>query len=152
MMLRRLVDMVLLINLVGMSGCATKTLSAGSFVSNAPTTLHATLEADALLQMTKIFPPAKTRLTLQSTTDPFGVMLINDLRAKGYALQENASAASARHAPDALPFRYIVDQTQDSSLFRTTLQIGEQTLSRAYVLKNGVLSPAGAWSRQEQVR
>ena len=152
MKLRQFAGIAPLLVLLGMSGCATKTPSSGSFVSNAHANVYTTLEADALLQMIKVFPPAKTRLALQSTTDPFGVTLINDLRAKGYALQENTASTSASRTPDALPFRYIVDQTQDSSLYRTTLQIGEQTLSRAYVLKNGALSPAGAWSRKEQVR
>ena len=87
MKLHHLTSMVLLMILAGMSGCASKTPPSGSLVTNAPANFHGTLEADALLQITKVFPPAKTRLALQqSATDPFGVLLINDLRTKGYAL------------------------------------------------------------------
>lgn len=152
MMLRRLASIALMI-LAGMSGCATKTPSSGNLVTNAPTNFLATLATDAALQITHIFPPAKTRLALQQpANDPFGTILINDLRAKGYALQENAASVPLPSATNTLQLHYLVDQTQENGLYRTTLQIGEQTLSRAYVLNNGALSPAGAWSRKEQAR
>ena len=113
---------------------------------------------DAVKQLVAVYPPASTRFDLQhATPDAFGSSLVESLRAKGYALLEfkpAAPASAASAATDATatagkPLRYILDQAE-SNLYRVTLLVGNQSLTRAYsAAQNGTLYPAGAWVRKE---
>ena len=107
-----------------------------------------------------VYPPANTRFDLQQPTpDQFGTWLLQSLRAKGYALQEGAAAPVAQgrtaggdggmaaSAPAVLPLRYVFDRAAD--LYRITLLVGDQSLTRAYLAQNGAVHPAGAWVRKE---
>ncbi len=72
------------------------------------------------------------------------------LRDKGYALLEydpasakaQASAASSpatTAAPGGLPLRYVLDQAGDSNLYRLTLMVGNQSITRPYLVQDGTL-------------
>jgi hypothetical protein len=50
-------------------------------------------------------------------------------------------------AVPVLRLRYVLDRAAD--LVRVTLEIGEQSMSRAYLAQNDALHPAGAWVRKE---
>ena len=149
---------------LGLAGCTTTPTSAyGNFTQSAPAAVHKTVADDAVKQLAALYPPASTRLDLQQATpDAFGSRLVESLRAKGYALLEfkpgSQTAASLntvtgtateRAAGAGKPLRYILDQL-DANLYRLTLQVGDQSLSRAYALaQSGTLHPAGAWVRKE---
>ncbi len=45
--------------------------------------------------------------------------------------------------------RYVVDQASGSNLYRVTLLVGAQTLTRAYLTQDDRVNPAGAWARKE---
>jgi hypothetical protein len=151
---------LLLTGLVSLFGCATPERSAyGNFTQSAPTAMHNTVANDAVKQLVVLYPPATTRLDLQQATpDAFGSLLVESLRAKGYALLEfkpgSTTAASQdtgtdRAAGAGKPLRYILDQL-DANLYRVTLLVGNQSLTRAYLAAHsGTLHPAGAWVRKE---
>ena len=157
-----------LAGLVGLVGCATPERSAyGNFTQSAPTAMEQTLADDAVKQLAALYPPATTRLDLQQATpDAFGSRLVESLRARGYALLEfkpgaktaalpstSTSTATAtatdRGAGAGKPLRYIVDQL-DANLYRLTVRVGEQSITRAYLAaQGGTWRPAGAWVRKE---
>ncbi|EOM7671335.1 conjugal transfer protein TrbH [Escherichia coli] len=147
-----------------LAGCATS--KYGSFIHDAPTAYNQTIATDAVKQLVKLYPPAQTRLELQQATpDPFGIALVADLRAQGYAVMEykpdsNAAAAPAAASSAAAkpatpqvqggyPLRYVLDQFSDSNLYRLTVMVGSQSLTRAYLAQNNTVLPAGAWVRKE---
>jgi hypothetical protein len=136
---------------VGLAGCATTAPSTyGNFTQSAPAAFNQTMVDDAAKQLVAVYPPASTRFDLQhATPDAFGSSLVESLRAKGYALLEFKSAATDATATAGKPLRYILDQAE-SNLYRVTLLVGNQSLTRAYsAAQNGTLYPAGAWVRKE---
>ena len=159
-----------LVGLGGLGGCATPELSAyGNFTQSAPAAFHQAMAIDAVKQLVAVYPPAHTRLDLQQATpDAFGSRLVESLRVKGYALLEfkpgsktaalpataTATATAMATATDRAagagkPLRYILDQL-DANLYRVTLRVGDQSLTRAYLAaQSGTLRPAGAWVRKE---
>ncbi len=153
-----------LIGLVSLFGCATPQPSGyGNFTQSVPAAMNQSLADDAVKQLAALYPPAATRLDLQQATpDAFGSLLVGSLRAKGYALLEfkpgsetaaspvtATATATDRAAGAGKPLRYILDQL-DAKLYRLTLLVGNQSLSRAYLAaQNGTVHPAGAWVRKE---
>lgn len=132
------------------AGCATHP-PYGHFAAS-PAAVDEFIAADAVKQLTAIYPPAKTRLTLaQPTPDPFGRALVRGLRQQGYALRELAphGAKPSRSAESGLTLAYVLDDTGSLSLYRLTLHIGSQALSRAYRLESGTGVPASDWTRRE---
>ena len=104
---------------------------------------------DAVQQLTALFPPAKTRLDLRPAgQDSFGILLAKDLRDQGYALQE--ATDNQPQASSGYPVRYVLDHPGE--LYRISLFIGTDSLSRAYVLENGAFIPAGLWVHKEYGR
>ena len=136
-----------------LAGCATEKPGNGNFIQAEPTAYSAKLVSDSVQQLVKVFPPAKTRFDLaQPTPDAFGTMLVASLRGKGYALREfdAAPAAKAKESEPLITFRYTVDQLGEFNLYRVTLLVGDQSLTRAYQARNGALLPAGSWMHKEQ--
>lgn len=152
---------------VSLTGCVTTAPAAapsayGNFTQNLPAAFDRTMADDAVKQLVAVYPPASTRFDLQHTApDAFGSALVELLRSKGYAILEiqpleQASAASApadtastASATTGKPLRYILDQA-DSNLYRLTLLVDKQSLTRAYLAaQNGTLYPAGVWARKE---
>jgi hypothetical protein len=170
----RLAGLAGLVGLGSLAGCATPELPAyGNFTHSAPAAMEQTLADDAVKQLAALYPPASTRLDLQQATpDAFGSRLVESLRARGYALLEfkpgtktaavpttttttttataTATATTTAAAAGAgKPLRYILDQF-DANLYRLTVRVGDQSLTRAYApAQSGTLRPAGAWVRKE---
>lgn len=155
--------------LICLAGCATTgtgtgTHSAyGNFIASAPVAHEKQLADDAARQLLLLYPPASTRLDLrQASADGFGKQLVELLRGKGYALQEvqlpaappltastPAPAPNASDAAASVAFNYVLDAIASPKLYRVTLVLGGQTISRAYVPQSEALHPAGAWVRKE---
>lgn len=119
------------------------------------------LASESLEQLKTVYPAASTRLNVRQTTpDAYGVSLIAGLRNNGYAVSEYAGAAPARgterpeqmtrdqRADAGVELKYIVDHP-DPDLYRVTLFVGTQSISRAYTTDRGKLRPAGGWVRRE---
>ena len=118
------------------------------------------LAGDAVKQLAVLWPPARTRLALQQPTpDAFGAALVKVLRESGYALTEFAPEATKVKSSEApapttsagqpLPLRYVLDQAGTPNLYRLTLTVGSQSITRPYLERNGTLVPAGYWVRRE---
>ncbi|CAI10544.1 TrbH protein of DNA transfer system (plasmid) [Aromatoleum aromaticum EbN1] len=150
-----------------LGGCAT-TVPYGNFVQPPVTVDQQKLAGDAAKQLAALWPPAKTRFELQQPTpDEFGAALVSNLRAAGYAVVEYAperTSSAGRAAPEqtagepvavapptmaALPLRYVLDHDAGSGLYRLTLLIGSQSITRPYLEQNRTLIPAGYWARKE---
>jgi len=128
---------------LALGGCAT-TGQYGNFVP--PTAAdQQQLAREAVQQLAALYPPAKTRLALQQATpDAFGQALVLTLRERGYALLEFSQTSTP--ASESLPLRYVLDQAGD--LYRLTLLIGNQSITRPYLVQDGSFAPAGYWVRR----
>jgi hypothetical protein len=158
--------------LVLLTGCAgtspTDSATHGNFIEDAPVAYNRKIAFDAVKQLIAVYPPARTRFDLQHPTpDTFGTSLVGSLRAKGYAVleyqQTTGKAAKAKGAgtetPEPrsvnalatapLPLGYVLDRANDATLYRVTLLVGRQSLTRAYLVQNGSVFPAGSWVRKE---
>ncbi|CAD7741927.1 hypothetical protein LMG31886_45350 (plasmid) [Xanthomonas hydrangeae] len=167
--MRKMLSAILLT--VALAGCAS-TAQYGSFVDNAPVAFNQTMATDTVKQLVKLYPPARSRIELkQATPDAFGLALVNDLRAQGYAVVEvkpagantsepaastsvvAAAGKSATQPPTSplsgYPLRYVLDQFPDSNMYRVIVMVGSQSLTRAYVAQNNTVLPASAWVRKE---
>lgn len=165
MTMKRLVLVALVALALG--GCAT-TAPYGNFVQPPVTVDQQQLAGDAAKQLAALWPPAKTRFELQQPTpDEFGAALVGNLRAAGYAVLEYAPPKAAGTRPAtadqqagepvavampttaALPLRYVLDHDAGTGLYRLTLLIGSQSITRPYLEQNRTLIPAGYWVRKE---
>lgn len=163
-MMRRLM-LVCWIGLV-LAGC----VHAGSYgyaiTGNIPPSMSERLAQDTVAKMEAVYPPALTRLTLMHpATDPFGAALTDALRRKGYGVRETrgdtVAMPSTRDEQQArmehptvshdegVPFRYVVDGPFERRLYRVTVFVGDQSLSRAYRMDEQAMAHAGAWVRKE---
>ena len=132
-----------------LAGCAAKTEQIENYVHTVSTADQELIAHDAVKKLVEIYPPSKTRLDLQQPQDPFGLFLVRDLRLEGYAIKElipedKPDTASA----EGLLLKYVLDQA-DTSLFRLTLTVGSQSVSRPYQEENGLIKPAGSWIHRE---
>jgi len=152
--MRKITFIVLL--LVGLSGCATTQSRYGNFLPPTSAAYNKTMAEDALKQLLILYPPASTRFDLQQTTpDTFGITLVESMRAKGYALMEIKPElpaqrnSEAQNPPTGLSLRYVLDQVNSLNLYRVTLLVGNQSMTRAYLVQDITVHPAGLWSRKE---
>lgn len=132
-----------------LTGCATPA-PYGNFAGN-PATVDQAIARDAVRQLVALYPPAKTRLALQQPIpDPFGAALVAGLRQQGYALLEFHPQAhkATPNAEPARAFRYVLDAAGRANLYRLTLWVGMQSLSRAYQIQDDTGVPAGYWVRK----
>jgi hypothetical protein len=153
--------------LVCLAACGTTSTSTGSvygnFIASVPATHEKHMADDAARQLQLLYSPARTRLDLrQAPADGFGKQLVEQLRNQGYALQDvppspaapsqSGTPAPAAGTPDAVegvPFNYVLDAIASPKLYRVTLVLGSQTITRAYVPQSEAVHPAGAWVRKE---
>ena len=152
--MRKITFIVLL--LVGLSGCATTQSKYGNFLPPTSAAYNKTMAEDALKQLLILYPPASTRFDLQQTTpDTFGITLVELMRANGYALMEIKPElpaqrnSEAQNPPTGLSLRYVLDQVNSLNLYRVTLLVGNQSMTRAYLVQDSTVHPAGLWSRKE---
>ena len=159
MMMRNLALIALLA--VAMTGCVSTTAphEYGNFVApSAPANVNEMIAADTTKQLMILYPPASTRFDLgQPTTDAYGAKLAQSLRLSGYAVSDFVPAAAPNSANGSgtvstspgVKLRYVIDAPEGLNLYRVTVMVGNQSLSRAYIAENQTVSPAGAWARKE---
>ncbi len=137
-----------------LAGCTTTSpLHYGNYLNPSAVAYNREIAEDSVKKLVAIYPPATTRIDIkQATADDFGGKLVELLRVKGYAILEYNPATEAQSKNSAnspINLKYIVDQVPSMSIYRATLLINEQPLSRVYTAHNGVLQPAGSWARKE---
>ena len=144
--------LALLILLVGLAGCTASPPLQGNFNANTTAANDLKMASDAINQLVALYPPASTTLSLQhATPDVFGTSLVELARQKGYAVLElkPEQGKPTAIAKQGLPFGYTLDSSRDSNIHWITLQIGNQILTRAYVMEAGTTHAAGSWARKE---
>lgn len=144
--------MLILLTMVGLEGCATS--EYGNFTAQTPHTpqaLNATLLTDTVKQLEALYPPARTQLNIGQaieSTDSFGAGLISTLRNHGYAVHDYREQPLSKKG---IRLQYLLDvpATAEQTLYRVKIRVGDNTLTRAYVMQNDTVIPAGAWTRRE---
>jgi hypothetical protein len=139
--------------LAALTGCATspKPAGQGGFATASPA-FEKKMADDAVKKLVTLYPPAVTCFKLQhGAVDPFGTSLVASLRTQGYALQERKSASkdAANGKDSSRALSYVFDQPAGTDLYRITLTIDAQSLSRVYLAEDGNVAPAGYWVRKE---
>lgn len=136
--MKKLLPLVLMVLL---SSCAS--LKYGDFTTMPPSK-ESQLAEDAANRLARVYVPAQTTFKLsQRANDRFGIKLLENLRKKGYGIAENVSPKKSAN------FFYVLDETERNHLYRVSLFVGKQSLSRAYVYESGALMPIGIWSHKE---
>ncbi|MFH0781518.1 MAG: conjugal transfer protein TrbH [Pseudomonadota bacterium] len=131
---------VLMVIVLLIAGCAVKTEQNFNFAPKLTQMEQQQIVSDTVKKLAELYLPAKTRLSFQTNEDTFGISLVHDLREQGYAIDETQDTPDD---PSGLQLRYILDQADD--LYRVTVMIGNDSLSRPYSEENGVLTAAGCW-------
>ncbi|WP_133140667.1 conjugal transfer protein TrbH [Legionella genomosp. 1] len=102
------------------------------------------LAADAATQLTRVYPPAQNTFCIgQRVTDGFGNTLVQGLRKKGYGVNENQCPKQKAN------FFYVLDELEPQNLYRVSLYVGIQTLSRLYAKNHEKILPVSAWTHKE---
>ncbi len=141
--------MLILLAMVGLEGCVTA--DYGNLTAQTPQALNTTLLTDTVKQLEVLYPPASTQLNLGQVienNDPFGAGLISTLRNHGYAVKDYSEQPLSNKG---IRLQYLLDvpTTTDQALYRVKIRVGDNTLTRAYVMQNDTVIPAGAWTRRE---
>jgi len=138
---------------LALAGCA-MTSQYGNYLPSATVDQQNWFASEAVKQLARRWPPAKTRLELkQAAPDAFGIALVNGLRESGYAIVEfSPKQIEDPSTTDAniLPLRYALDQigSDDANIYRLTLLVGTESLTRPYIEQNGSVIP-GYWTHKE---
>lgn len=113
-------------------------------------TLNKAIAQDTVNRLVPLYPPARTRFYIrQPIKDPYGLVLIELLRQRGYSIHESSNPVTPSAGSNSLTLYYIVDELIKGSLYRATIIVGTNTLSRAYKIKNSSMIPLGFWVRKE---
>jgi len=125
-------------------------------VTSATPAFAQTVANDAVKKLAALHAPAHTRLQLlHPMQDDFGAALTTALRSAGYALVEPVAVAAVNTSgnaavqPGATTLAYIVDRQAEPGLWRLTLLLNGQPLSRLYRLDGVAAVPASYWIRKE---
>ena len=135
---------ILVVIMLVMAGCAVTREQNINFAPNLTQESQQKIVNDTVKKLTELYLPAKTRLSVQGSKDTFGISLLQELRYQGYQIQEQT--LNSLRDPSGLQLRYILDQTDE--LYRLTIMIGTDSLSRPYTEENGVILPTGYWMYQ----
>ena len=137
-MMKRLSVLILIMLL---SSCTS--MRYGNF-AHVPQSKEIYLAKDAVSQLTRVYPPAQNTFCIsQKVCDLFGIHLIQEMRKKGYGVNENVWLRNKAN------FFYVIDETEPGRLYRVSLFIGSQSLSRAYAKRGSRLTPVSPWSHKE---
>ena len=148
-----------------LAGCVNTMPYGYAINGTVPSPLLERLAQETVTRLEDLYPPAHTRLALtHPATDAYGLALIEALRQKGYGVIESRVTTRTTlttradmptpgepvvNTDEGIPLRYVVDGPFEPRLYRLTVFIGSQSLSRVYRLDDQVLAQAGAWVRKE---
>jgi hypothetical protein len=140
--------LITLLFIILLPGCATT--QYGHYATLAPTVNQA-MAKDTLTRLTVLYPPARTSFTIrQSVKDAYGTALVSALRGRGYSVYElTGQVPRTQKTHEGIELAYIADAPYGNHLHRVTLFIGTRIISRAYVVKDGSLTPLGYWLLKE---
>ena len=142
---------LILVLLFVLSGCATT--QYGNYVQNDSSAHNNVMASDAAYQLLQHYPAASTRFELQHVAeDSFGAAFVEYLRSGGYAVKEYQQSKfvttdTAETDNKGIALAYILDDSSD--IYRLSLAVDGQRLTRAYTPDQDEILPAGHWLRME---
>lgn len=154
----KLTTLIILVSVLLVSGCSRQ--QYGNF-SNLSLDQNSIMAESVATRLSTLYPPALTKINMKmDASDAFGKSLINQLRDRGYSVQEysgkgqdrvnDASIGENSKSQGSIDLSYIVDSLGIQDFYRVTINIGKQSISRGFVVDNsGKVSSAGAWVRKE---
>lgn len=112
-------------------------------LAHAPAAHDGQMALDTARAMRGVWPPQQTVFRAESASpqNPFLSVLLEQLRAEGYAL-------APAHSKSGSDLRYVLDRLDDSH-YRVSVRIEGHSIHRLYQVAQGQLAPASAWSRQD---
>ncbi len=150
-------QILILVLLFVLSSCATT--QYGNHVQNDSSTHNKVMAGDAAHQLLQLYPPASTRFNMRHAfDDSFGLAFLEYLRSGGYAVQEHKQQSDliktdvdadtdADQGNKHIALAYILDES--SEIYRLSLLVDEQKLTRAYAPHEDTIYAAGHWLRME---
>jgi len=134
----------MLVLILMLAGCATT--QYGNFVAANDDAHNKSIAHDVTQQLIDLYPPASTQFNMQHpTVDSFGDALVSNLRAGGYAIHEhqktNLNKSTDTPTSDGMTLGYVFDQMD--GLYRLTVLVDQQVLTRAYISNESTIIPAG---------
>lgn len=124
-----------------MAGCATQQINH-NYAAELPEITRNAIALDAAQQLTQVFQPNASTLSVAESTDGFGQALSEALAQSGF----KSAIETSEGVIIGTPVNYILD-TADSNIYRISLEIDGVKLSRAYIITAGQPIAAGAWSK-----
>ncbi|MDG6882811.1 conjugal transfer protein TrbH [Phocoenobacter uteri] len=138
---------ILSIMCIVLVGCSSK---FGNY-SNASVDISSAMAQDVTEQLNSFYSPATTLFKFKNSIPPsdhFGLMLQDNLRQKGFAIQLKVVNSNTGNNQDiglsTLPLSYIVDKL-DTKSYRVTVYLPEAIFSRAYSIDEGKFQKIGNW-------
>ena len=136
------------------TGCASFS-PYGNYVEQDSPTYNQVIAGDLVGQLTHLYPPANTRFNLQhSSEDAFGAALIQTyalavmpLKISRWRIGETGIEKTANTPKEGTTLAYILDETSD--VYRLSVMVNDQILTRAYRPYKESIYPAGSWARKE---
>jgi hypothetical protein len=111
-------------------------------LAHAPAEFDGQMAKDTAKAMRVVWPPQQTTLKTAIThQDPFLHVLVENLRADGYAVAPSGGKTGSE-------LRYVIDRLDDQ-YYRVSVKLEGHGIHRLYQAAEGRLTPAGAWSRQD---
>ena len=127
--------------LLCISGCVTPVKQTNGTLTTADVSaISSDISKDSVTFLSKQFSPANTRFNITQnvlSTDTFSQVFIDQLRQRGFEIQENASANAYNN------MNFTLDNNDSLGFIRILINIDNSTYSRCYSSSG---SPLSSWS------
>ena len=137
----QIISALLLAGMMGLTGCVTPpnptnvTITSYDISATSPK-----IAKDSVIFLSQQFSPANTRFNLNQTvlpTDTFSKTFIDELRQRGFEIQENATKSSYNN------MTFTLDNNDSLGFIRILINIDNSTYSRCYTGSGVAMS---SWS------
>lgn len=137
----QIISALLLAGMMGLSGCVTPpNPTNGTITTYDISAVSPKLAKDSVIFLSQQFSPANTRFNLNQTvlpTDTFSKTFIDELRQRGFEIQENATKSSYNN------MTFTLDNNDSLGFIRILINIDNSTYSRCYTGSGAAMS---SWS------
>lgn len=137
----QIISALLLAGMMGLTGCVTPpNPTNGTITTYDISAVSPKLAKDSVIFLSQQFSPANTRFNLNQTvlpTDTFSKTFIDELRQRGFEIQENATKSSYNN------MTFTLDNNDSLGFIRILINIDNSTYSRCYTGSGVAMS---SWS------
>lgn len=137
----QIISALFLAGMMGLTGCVTPpNPTNGTITTYDISAVSPKLAKDSVIFLSQQFSPANTRFNLNQTvlpTDTFSKTFIDELRQRGFEIQENATKSSYNN------MTFTLDNNDSLGFIRILINIDNSTYSRCYTGSGVAMS---SWS------